>query len=445
MATIGNDPNGRKRILFVAGDGKRRTIRLGKATQRQAEGFKVKVEALIGASLSGSIDDEVSRWLASRDDKTYARLAAVGLVRPRVTTGAELGAFFDTFTKSRPTVKPGTLLNEKQLRDWLVKFFGETRDLRTIGPADAENFRTFMDEQGLGDNTIRRHIGRARQLFKAAIRRGLIRGANPFDGLSGTVKGDMSRLFFVTREVATKVIDACPDAQWKLLFALCRYGGLRCPSEPLALKWSDVDWEHNRLRVPSPKTEHIKGKECRIIPLFPELRPLLLEVFEQAEEGTEYVITRYRDRNCNLRTQLERIIRDKAKLVPWPKPFQNLRSTRETELAEVYPIHVVCAWIGNSEAVAKRHYLQITDAHFLKASSPISPPSPISPASPTATPSPTCEGKAAQNPAQSAAAPSCHEPTTTGASVENRPKSQELALAGSSGQDGKYPRQDSNL
>jgi hypothetical protein len=50
MATIGSDPNGRKRILFVAGDGTRKTIRLGKASMRQAETFKVKVEDLVGAA-----------------------------------------------------------------------------------------------------------------------------------------------------------------------------------------------------------------------------------------------------------------------------------------------------------------------------------------------------------------------------------------------------------
>ena len=37
---------------------------------------------------------------------------------------------------------------------------------------------------------------------------------------------------------------------------------------------------------------------------------------------------------------MHRIIR-RAGLTPWPKPFQNLRSTRETELAETYPLHVV--------------------------------------------------------------------------------------------------------
>ena len=73
--------------------------------------------------------------------------------------------------------------------------------------------------------------------------------------------------------------------------------------------------------------------------------------------------------NANLRTQLQRIIR-RAGLKPWPKLFHNLRATRETELAEEYPLHVVCAWIGNSKAIAAKHYLQVNDAHFEQAARP---------------------------------------------------------------------------
>ena len=54
-------------------------------------------------------------------------------------------------------------------------------------------------------------------------------------------------------------------------------------------------------------------------------------------------------------------------LKAWPKLFQNLRATRETELAETFPLHVVCAWLGNSRPVAIKHYLQVTDEHFRKA------------------------------------------------------------------------------
>jgi hypothetical protein len=77
-----------------------------------------------------------------------------------------------------------------------------------------------------------------------------------------------------------------------------------------------------------------------------------------------WVIT-CRMKNANLRTQLERIIL-RAGLKPWPKLFQILRATRETELAETFPIHVVCQWIGNSEVIAKKH-LQVTEDHFRRA------------------------------------------------------------------------------
>ncbi len=127
-----------------------------------------------------------------------------------------------------------------------------------------------------------------------------------------------------------------------------------------------MDWERNRIRVPSPKTEHHAGGDCRYIPLFPELQLHLREVFEAAEPGEEWVITRYRMGTMNLRTELGRIVK-KAGVMQWPRLWQNLRATRETELAERYPIHVVCAWIGNSRAVAQSHYLQVTEEHFEQA------------------------------------------------------------------------------
>jgi hypothetical protein len=44
----------------------------------------------------------------------------------------------------------------------------------------------------------------------------------------------------------------------------------------------------------SLKTEPHAGKDQRFVPLFPDLRPLLLRHFENIEPGTEYVITKYR-------------------------------------------------------------------------------------------------------------------------------------------------------
>ena len=123
------------------------------------------------------------------------------------------------------------------------------------------------------------------------------------------------------------------------------------------------------MRVPSPKTEHHEGKAERIIPLFPELRPHLEAAFDEAPEGTEYVVSRYRNvgkAGTNLRTQFLRIL-NRAGLTPWPKLFHNLRASRETELAGEHPLHVVCQWIGNSQLIAAKHYLTVGENDFAKA------------------------------------------------------------------------------
>src|SRR5438477_9450066 len=108
------------------------------------------------------------------------------------------------------------------------------------------------------------------------------------------------------------------------------------------------------------------------MPIFPELRELLLQAQATAEPGARYVITRYRSPASNLRTQFLRTL-DAAGVAPWPKLFQNMRSTRQTELTEIFPAHVVCAWLGNTEKIAQGHYLQVTDEHFERAAGVIAP------------------------------------------------------------------------
>ena len=292
------------------------------------------------------------------------KLAAVGLIPKR--EAATLGAFLDRYVAMRADVKGTTATVYGHTRRCLVEFFGADKPLREITRGDAEAWRiNLIDKEKLADNTVRRRSGIAKQFFRHALKHRLI-VENPFSDLTAAVKSNSGRFYFVTREEAQKVLDKCPDAQWKLLFALSRFGGLRCPSEHLSLTWGDIDWEDNRMTVHSPKTEHHEGKESRVVPLFPELRPYLADVFDLAEEGTENVITICRNGNKNFRTRMHKIIK-RAGLTPWPKLFQNLRSTRQTELEEIFPSHVVCAWIGNSEAVARRHYLQVTDDHFQRA------------------------------------------------------------------------------
>lgn len=364
MASVTTDPNGRKTIQFIAGDGKRRSVRLGKVTDRIADEAKGHVEHLNQAATFGTaIDTYTQAWLGKLTDRIKDRIAAAGLIqaKPRTT----LKAFLADLIAKRGDVKPATLITYQNVERNLLAFFGDDKPLAKITKGCAKDFRLHLiTEEKLADNTVRRRIGIARQFFRVAVESELI-PSNPFTGISARVLPNRSRQSFISREVIQRVIDACPDAEWRLIVALSRYGGLRCPSEHLGLRWEDIDWTEGRMLVHSPKTEHHVGGESRIMPIFPELLPYLEDARELA--GTsEFVVTRYRDVNANLRTQMLRIMR-KAQVKPWPKLFHNLRATRQTELENEFPTHVVCAWLGNSPQIAERHYLQVTDDHFAQA------------------------------------------------------------------------------
>lgn len=53
---------------------------------------------------------------------------------------------------------------------------------------------------------------------------------------------------------------------------------------------------------------------------------------------------------------------------PIPDPIKNQRKTRQTELTNHYPQHVVCEWLGNSDTVAVKHYLKLTGSHMAAGS-----------------------------------------------------------------------------
>ena len=258
MASVISDPNGRKRIQFVASDGSRRTLRLGKATVKQADTVRTHAEHIVTAKLTRTpVPQETALWLADLDDVMMDKLAAVGLVPPRASKA--LGAFLDAYIAERVDVKPATAIVYGHTRRCLIGHFGADKAMRDITLGDADAWRLSLIAQDLADNTVRRRCGIAKQFFHAAVRRKLI-PTNPFSDLKAAVQANKAREFFITRDMATKVLDACPNAEWRLLFALSRYGGLRCPSEHLALMWEDVDWERGRITVHSPKNGASSGR-----------------------------------------------------------------------------------------------------------------------------------------------------------------------------------------
>jgi len=371
MASIHIDKRTKKPTRSVRFDlnGKQWEIRLGAVTAKQAETARLFVEDLINAKVTGgSLRPTTMEWLAVLPDKIHKRICKTGLIESRRNNNSQrLDCWLNRYITGRKDVKARTRLNYQQAEANMVEFFGKDKPLDAISHGDCEDFAIWLrTEKNLAEGTARRRIKRCKQFFASARKHRLI-AENPFDGIKCSNYSE-DKFHFITTQQAYSVLEACPDTEWRLIFALARFGGLRVPSEILQLEWSDIYWDKGRFAVRSPKTEHLDGKASRMVPIFPELRPYLYDAFEQAEPKSRYVITRYRDTNQNLRTQLKRIIH-RAGLEPWPKLFQNLRSTRETELAltQEYPLHLVCAWIGNSQPIAAKHYLQIRDEDYLKA------------------------------------------------------------------------------
>lgn len=342
-------------------------IGFGKITKRQADTAKVNIESLVRAKNTGSeISIAVQTWLNGLGTPIRKRLVSLGLAEPmKCKEVITLATWVDGYIDRRTDIKPNTKRNMLAARNDIIEFCGKSMLLADFNAYDAEELRRKMLEKELAENTIRRRCKRMKQFFTAAIKKRLIT-ENPFDGIPTSTVSNPKRQQFISHEDIQKVIEASPNNEWRLIMAFARYGGLRIPSELCGLTWDDILWDEKRFIIHSPKTEHIEGKETRICPLFPELEPYLMEAFEQAKPGQKKVFTMDLSIQTNLGTQAHRIIK-KAGLKPWKKTFQNLRASRETELVEKFPVHVVTEWLGNSPDVAAKHYLQTHEEHFKRA------------------------------------------------------------------------------
>ena len=360
-----NSKNGTYRITFNL-DGKRVTIYTGKMGPREAERLRDKVKELARIKeRNGRIEESenIAKWVSTIiGTKLHTKLVNVGLLETVKDT--QLGSFCETYIASRTDIKQQTRINLLSSKRMLVEHFGADKDLRAITPAHVSEFKAALMTR-YANATTGRTLRRGRQFFAHAVDAGII-NRNPFDKLKIPNQTNPSRLFFVDRETCQKVLETCPNLQWRLIFSLARFGGLRVPSELISLQWNDVLWSQKKIKVPSPKTEHIEGKDHRWVPLFPEIIEPLRQAFDIAKDGEQFIFPRTITGAVNLRKGLTSIIK-KAGLSPWPKLFQNLRASRETELCQNFPLHVASKWIGNTPTVAMGHYLQVIDSDWEKA------------------------------------------------------------------------------
>ncbi|HAN99426.1 MAG TPA: hypothetical protein DCQ98_19290 [Planctomycetaceae bacterium] len=357
---------------------KRQSIRLGSMTKRAAESVRSRIEELIDNRRAGlPLPPGLGEWVDAIDDDLRDRLVRGGLVVPR--RRRSLGDLVDAYVESRPKISAATKVRDRQVTGLLVEKFGRDCPLDSIGRRDAEAWRRWLGTQNrrdsnrdeLADNTIRRRTGVARQVFAVAIRWGWLT-TNPFEGLSANVRENPERQEFVPWSSILAAIEACPNQEWRTMLAFVRLTGVRVPSELVALTWGDIDFAAKRLTIRSPKTAHHGAdKASRVVPLFPELLPYLEDLASLAEPGvttplSDPVFPCCRSGAINLRQRFTKIL-ERAGVTAWPKLFHQLRASRQTELLASFPAADVCRWLGNSPAIAARHYAMPTTESFERA------------------------------------------------------------------------------
>ena len=352
--------------------GRRRTIPLGKKyTERTARGLQEVVDTLLHCQANG-IETPGKRtlaWIESASPEIREKLANAGLIEiPPSHTLKELwDAFLAQKTKELKvgTIKESTYSLYDFIRKRFFLFFDKDELLDDLAKDRMQRWKDHLLDE-VAEATVACYIKETKSCFNWAVSNGWI-DKSPLDGIGTGSFVNKKNTRIVSMSDYRRFLDACPCQDWRVIIALSRIGGLRCPNEVLALRWEDVHWSLNRFFVRSPKTERHAGKEGRWVPIFPELREELEALFFSPEsEGREFVVNRYRDTSQNLRTTFGKIVH-RAGLEMFPQPFRNLRMTRSNEVYNRWGAFKESQWIGHSSRVRADHYLMITDDDFWEA------------------------------------------------------------------------------
>ena len=345
----------------MGGDANNRpSVYLGYCTDAEYEQIAGHLRELeIGKRFSRTPAAATVAWVESIDDVLHERVSRAGLCEARSSRCGTLAKYVSEYIAGREGVGERAVANFRQTEKRLAEFFGD-RSMDSITVTDAKAFRSFLVEQDYALATIAMHIKKARQFFAHAVEDEKLQ-RNPFLGVKAGTQVNAARMRYVDASMVEKVLAVVTDVRWRLLIGLARYAGLRVPSEPGLLKWSDV--LKDRLRVNSTKTKK-QGKPSREPPISPRLLELIEGVrCDQPGDGLIFPDLESAD---NLRTHFVRLC-ERAGVEPWPKPFQNLRLSCETDWMDSAGPATACKWSGNTIEVASKHYHLVRDVDYERA------------------------------------------------------------------------------
>lgn len=286
---------------------------------------------------------------------------------------------------------------ESEVRVHLRPFFRE-RSLDSIKPEDVADLITVLEGKGLAAKSIRNIIGTLSALFNfARSPRRRWATSNPCEGAELPAVAEAAEIRFLTLEEVDALVRAARPGEFqaidRAMYRAAAMTGLR-QGELLALRWRDVDWPAQRVRV---RQNYVLGefgtpksrRSTRSVPMADEVAGELDRLFQQsrwqADDDLVFahpqsgeplykpgVLRRYRRALTAAGLDEEHV-------------FHDLRHTFGTRMAAAgVPMRTLQEWMGHKDIATTQIYAdyapssreaQMVAAAFARATNPATNPS----------------------------------------------------------------------
>jgi len=222
----------------------------------------------------------------------------------------------DYLRESAPPAKAASTHQTEQIHIGHLRRFAEEQEVSEVDDLDRaffEAFKRWRHEQGVRNVTINKELGTFRHMMNVAVKSGMLE-RNPLDDVSWLKEESAFERFRTGAEISAVLSQGgyseeeqarirrfrylAPDEVQRLLelfwgspiyafVATAAYTGMRF-SEIHGLKWSDVDFDNERILARGHKGSRQSRESPRHVPLHPNLADILAEHRESGAGATVF-------------------------------------------------------------------------------------------------------------------------------------------------------------
>lgn len=380
MAKPTKKPNGTW-TLVVQFANKRRNLTLGKLPKSQVDAMVHDIESLIEHNKYGGklLPQRLQAWVENLSERHKVQLSELGLFEYRsndMTIGDLLKKYLVDY-EDRPDIAKST---KDKVRSTINNRFHPLLKVR-LSAVEPVRKSIRQNAEPIWSNEAKKHLTnfnswqrnhcapatwtRDNKLLSSvgiwAVERGICQ-YSPFTTLPSASMVNDERNHYLTSEMVLDAMEACLSPDIRLTLALGRFAGLRTCSEVRTMKWSHIDQKAGTLTVIDSKK-----KTSRVMPLFDHVRAELEKQLEFTGDTRFVASSRMRQSASSANYQQIKEAITRSGQEPWDRIRQNLRTSCENDLLDLFDERLVTQWLGHTVSVSRSHYQKLRPSDYQKA------------------------------------------------------------------------------